>query len=277
MSFYTPFSFQNAAVGGFPVSDADAQAYINKIVDVGGTMTQAVANTVNTLFTNLKSDGLYTQTKALYPMVGGIAAAHALNAKSVNDADTTVTWLGIMSGSTGHSSAGCLPDGTANCYGSIARTPTELFNSATDYSIGLYQSAYTANNGFAIGVISGATFTNPRFQINVPFDGTNNYLGLGGSVLAGPISLTPTGLFFGSRTSATSLTLYKNGSFQTSDANSVSNIQTSDIQFFGLGGNANKHIGTVSFIILADGFDSTESSNLYNSIQTFQTSLGRQV
>jgi hypothetical protein len=277
MGIYVPFAFQNAAVGGFPVSDADAQAYIDKVVAVGGTMTQSIANAVNTLFTGLKADGLYTQTKALYPMVGATPASHALNAKSVNDADTTVTWLGRMNTAAGHSSAGCLPNATSLCYGQIARTPTELFNSATDYSMGVYQSSFTANSGFMIGPLNAATFTNPRFQLNIPLDGTNNYLGMGGPNFIGPISSTPTGFFFGSRSSATSLTFYKNGSSIGTNATSVSNIQNQDIQFFGANGSANMVIGTVSFIILADGFDGTESSNLNTRIQTFQTSLSRNV
>jgi len=274
MGIHAPFAFQNPT---FPVSDPDAQIYIDKVVQVGGVMTQTIANAVNTLFVDLKADGIYTQIKALYPMVGATPASHALNAKNVSDANTTITWYARMKTSAGHSSAGCLPDGSGDCYGGIARSPTELFNSLSDYSIGAYQSAYTANSGFLIGLLNNATFTNPRFQLNLPFDATNVYSGLGGATLVGPINTTPTGFFLASRTADNLHTLYKNGSSIGTNTPTVTNIQTEDIQLFGLNTNANLHIGTVSFIIFANGLDSTESSDLDTAVQSFPTSLGRDV
>jgi hypothetical protein len=280
MGIYAPFAFQNS--GGFIVSDADAQTYINKVVEVGGTMTQAIANAVNTLFTSMKSDGLYTQTKLLYPMVGATPASHALNAKSVNEANKTITWYGRMDTSAGHSSAGCLPDGSSNCYGGIARSPSELIDNINDgYAVGAYQSAFTANSGFLIGVQNNATFTNPRYQLNLPFDSNNVYCGLGGAgpTIIGPTSTTATGFFLGSRNSATSLVLYKNGSSIATSASSITlaNVQTEDIELFGLNGNGDLHIGTVSFVIMINALDATESSNLNTAVQAFQTSLGRNV
>ena len=60
-------------------NDADAQAYFDRVTAAGGTLSATEQNAVNTLTVNLKSNGLWTLLKAIYPMVGASAAACAQN------------------------------------------------------------------------------------------------------------------------------------------------------------------------------------------------------
>ena len=72
----------NRQVGAQIVSDADAQAYINRVYTAGGTLTNTEANAVNQLTIDMKAAGVWTAMKAVYPMVGSSAAACAQNLKS---------------------------------------------------------------------------------------------------------------------------------------------------------------------------------------------------
>jgi hypothetical protein len=73
--FNTPFTFM-AAAGG----DADATAYLAAVVAAGGTVTPTITTATNTLFTDLKAEGIYSDLKAMYPVVGATAASFAINA-----------------------------------------------------------------------------------------------------------------------------------------------------------------------------------------------------
>jgi hypothetical protein len=77
--FNTPFTFLKATAAG---GDADATAYLAAVVAAGGTVDATITTATNTLFTSLKSAGLYTKVKAMYPIVGGVAAAHAVEGKN---------------------------------------------------------------------------------------------------------------------------------------------------------------------------------------------------
>jgi hypothetical protein len=92
------------------------------------------------------------------------------------------------------------------------------------------------------------------------------------------ISGTTNGYVLGSTTSSTSRKLYKNGStvaqLVSPSANFLPNF---DMCIFGsnpFGIFSNNNLALVSF---GDGLNDTETANLYTTIQTFQTSLGRSV
>ena len=65
--------------GGF---DADAQAFFDRVTTAGGTLTTTEKNATNQLVLDMKSYGIWTAMRAVYPMVGASAAACAQNLKS---------------------------------------------------------------------------------------------------------------------------------------------------------------------------------------------------
>ena len=70
-----------ASAGGF---DADAQAFFDRITTSGGTLTTTEQNATNQLVLDMKSAGIWSAMKAIYPMVGASAAACAQNLKSAS-------------------------------------------------------------------------------------------------------------------------------------------------------------------------------------------------
>ena len=102
--------------------DADAQAFIA----AAGITNLTQASAVNTLVNDLKTYGLWTKMKALYPMVGGTATSHKFNLKDPRDLDAAFRLT--FSGGWTHSSTGALPNGTTG----YAET---YFNPTTGYSV----------------------------------------------------------------------------------------------------------------------------------------------
>jgi hypothetical protein len=83
------------------VSDANAQAFINR-ADISNT-TQATA--INNLVVGMKADGIWGKMGILYPFVGGTAASHSYNL--IDPANYTLTFYGGWI----HSSTGAKPNG----------------------------------------------------------------------------------------------------------------------------------------------------------------------
>jgi hypothetical protein len=60
------------------VSDADAQAWVNRVYAAGSTVSQPVANAVNTFVTGCKSDGIWDAMKSVVILAGADTLAGAL-------------------------------------------------------------------------------------------------------------------------------------------------------------------------------------------------------
>jgi len=58
--------------------DPDAAAYLADVVASGGTTNPTIESAVDTLFTSLKSAGLYSKMIGMYPFVGAAAGCHAI-------------------------------------------------------------------------------------------------------------------------------------------------------------------------------------------------------
>ena len=110
---------QSSGGGGI---DADAQAFITAASITDNTQNSAI----NTLVTQLKTYGIWTKLKAVYPFVGGTASAHKFNLKDPRDLD--VAYRLTFGGGWTHSSTGAQPNGT-NGYANtffIPNTQTQI-------------------------------------------------------------------------------------------------------------------------------------------------------
>jgi hypothetical protein len=93
--------------------DADATAFIT----AAGITNLTQASAINTLVNDLKTYGLWTKMKALYPFVGGTATSHKFNLKDPRDLDAAFRL--VFTGGWTHTSTGAKPNGTtgyANTY-----------------------------------------------------------------------------------------------------------------------------------------------------------------
>jgi hypothetical protein len=269
---FTPFAFVKSAAAAS--LDPNAQAYLDQVIAVGGTVTSTIETAVNTLFVALKdTSSLYTNTLAMYPIVGGTADAHFVEGKQPTSANLTIGWTGSAAI---HNSNGITVSGSSVGYGHINTAYNSLFTSVGDCGMGAYQRTVTANNGFLIGKVAN-TVTNPRMQLNAPFDSVN--YGVLGDV-SNAVTYTdsnPKGFSFVTRTSTSNQEIYLNGVSQNTNTNTTATgLPTETIELFGADGNINKCITNTNFFIFTKGLSDTQVSDLNTIITNFQTSLSRQ-
>ena len=241
------------------VSDADAQAFIY----AANIQNSTQANAVNTLVTSMKTAGVWTKMKAVYPMVGGSAASHKFNLKDPRDLDAAFR---LTFGGTGwvHSSTGAKGNGTSD----YANT---FFNPSVSSNINSSHISYyarTGSNTNSVWVGSGyAGFLQS-------FGGT-----MYGSLSTGGWMASASSNYqfaMVNRTSSNYMELRKLGVSVTSSSNLAVGYDNSIYRLNSFG-NAYYSPSECAFASIGDGLTNAEATSLYTAVQAFQTSLGRQV
>jgi hypothetical protein len=274
--FSTPFTFLSAPVGGG--FDPDAQAYIDAVISAGGTLSGGNQNAINTLYEDLKTEGLYSSVKYMYPFMGGIKEAHAICGINPSNSDYLISWFDYLTNSAAHTSAG-LNTVSGNGYGFIAKTINNIFSSGDSQTLGVYIStATTNNNAFTIGK-SASALGLPRWQFNIPFDSNNVYSALGdANFVIYDNTAAPVGRWYTSRTSSTLITTYKNGlSVATDTVTNTSGLTTASPCFCAaIETNPGYYFtGVMGFTFAADGLTSGQISDLDSILSSFLTSISR--
>lgn len=270
--------------GALPM-DTDAQAFITAASITDSTQQSAI----NTLVTDLKTYGIWTKMKALYPFVGGTAFSHKFNLKDPRDLDVAFR-LQFFNGWT-HSSTGSKPngvDGYANTFLIPGNNyPISQYNAHISlYSRTNIEAPTTNWLSGSIGVDDGYN-SNAYFILTINSKNTRavqgRTFGDQWASYAGPLDSSQ-GLFMINKQSNTSLKLVKNTTLIASN-NTLSTAQYRPNQNFYIGAvngsqsysglnYDNKEYG---FITIGDGLTDVQATNFYSAIQTFQTTLGRQV
>ena len=262
---------------GLPaVVDVDALAFIV----AAGITNQTQINAINKLVLDLKAFGLWTKMKAIYPFVGGTAATHKWNLKDPTDLDAAFRL--VFNGGWTHSANGALPNGT-NAYADTFLIPsTTLTNNNTHLSF-YSRTSTIINNQRDIAVYYNgnqpamALGTNTGIYLSDSYSFSTNRIT--GSIV------NASAFFIGTRISNIIHKLYRNG-IQLGVTDTSSNSLTLPNQRIYIGAAnisptaplvglySNKQ---VAFASIGDGLTDTEAANLYTIVQTFQTTLGRQV
>lgn len=265
-----------------PTGDPDAQAYLAAVVATGGTVTSDITTAVETLFTQLKSNGLYSKLDILMPMVGGVKSSILINAKTPTNNLYKWTEFGAaltynVSGVTGNSTGALKSNFTLGDLSNIVWTSAHFgvyYNKLSTEGTGPYF------NGFLNTDQAPYTYFNTAAWVG------NLYGGMFGQIELNGIPYTPQkGWFMRNRTSSSSMYQYLNNADQgssTSTTNQLAADLTRPIALFALGWSSqpnglyaeggNAGICTVT---LGSGLDSTERANLNTIITNFNTTLGR--
>jgi len=245
-------------------ADADANAFLT----AAGITNPTISGAICTLVTTLKSQGIWSKLDAIYPMVGGTATTHKFNLK--NPADTNAAYRLSFVGGWTHSANGALPNGT-NAYADTFWISTQQ-NSA---SLSFYSRSNTTGLFHEYGSgVGPLTYLLLRFNnliyatVNASSDNT-------------VANTDSRGFYMISRTASNAVKVYKNASTVITASTASSGIPLYDMiicawrQFPGtIIRYSNRQC---AFATLGTGLNDTEYANLYTAIQTFQTTLGRQV
>jgi hypothetical protein len=257
-------------VGGFtPISgggefDPDAQAFFDRVTTAGGTLTTTEKNATNQLVLDMKSAGIWSSMKAIYPMVGASAAACAQNLKSSSFTGTfTSGWTFASTGVTGN--------GTSTYFDTT-------FNPNVDASLG----------GFSFGGYLRLNLSSPT-QVDGVFDSSfaqHNFID--GNMFSGGIgeiisyTANPSQrMFVHRRTSASFAQSYRDSTSLGTATSTASGLP-----------NANYYIGArnqgggvqvlytsqqYAFYFLGLDLSNQNALDLTTAVNTFQTTLSRNV
>ena len=258
--------------------DADAQVFFNRVTSAGGTLSATEQSAITTLVTSLKSAGIWTLMKAIYPMVGSSAAACAQNLKSSS-------YTGTFSSGWTFASTGVTPNGTNAFMNTGLNISTELIQSNSHASF--YSRTANDITGYPtpLGAYGNISYTQAiEVFIKRPTPGDKGGGAIGDFNLSIiDIAETDARKFaIISRTSATSLKYYTTGILR---ATNTSNDTTSFGSVLAYIGAANLSTGTAvnysqlecAFASIGNGLTDIQASDFYTAVQTFQTTLGRQV
>jgi hypothetical protein len=256
----------------FSSLDPDAQAFITAAAITNPTQQTAI----NTLVVSLKGYGLWTKMKAIYPFVGGTATTHKFNLK--NPLDTDAAFRLVFNGGWTHSSNGAQPNGT-NAWANTHLNPNSILSLTSAHMAFYSRSNVAASTAIEMGVYSLAP--NYFFHLHSRYTGDINFSLINVNVATSYPNNSSLGLFVATRTGATSNQAFRNNSSLGTNTNAVSGVANTFFIVLGAG-NINGVITNYSnkqcaFSSIGDGLSPTDTANFYTAVQTFNTTLGRQV
>jgi hypothetical protein len=258
------------AITAAPAFDPDAQAFITAAA-ITNTTEQ---NAIDALVIGLKTDLLWTKMLAVYPFVGGTATTCKYNLKNPLDTDAAFR-LNFVGGWT-FSNNGIQPNG-ANTYANTFLAPSTYWT-LNDGSVSAY-SRTNFNESKVLYGSKGPTFSSAVYPI---FNTTNANI-FHNTVSSVTISPTPTTTavnLISSRINPNELIVAVNGT-ATPYANTP--VALSPVSIYLSARNNNNASNDLhssrelAFAHIGTGLTQAECILLYNRIQTFQTTLGRQV
>jgi hypothetical protein len=268
-----PFGFIGGSKFG---TTPEAQAYLSAVLEAGGTLDWDQIDAVNDFFVSSLATGLYNTIYAMYPIIGGTAASHAINAKNPGTLPMTFTdsWTHNALGARG-----------AGGYAEFPFSSEDIdINNNGNLAIGLYVNAQA--NGVDVGYDLCASDSNNAQQnfIITEFDGGNiAYVTLSGGY-SNTISQggNPIGMWYATRNSANSGTvLYRNASSTPSGTFTETYYRCETNYFLAtevvLGAPTSaRNTKRYSFILfLKSSLESNQQAEITQPIIDLQTALGR--
>jgi hypothetical protein len=257
-------------------TDADAQAFITAAVITDPTQITAI----NNLVVGLKTDGIWTKMKAIYPFVGGTATTHKYNLKDPRDLDAAFRL--VFNGGWTHSSTGATPNGTNGYADTKLICQTSMFGK--DYNFGYYSRTDSdgvladIGNFYTVGTSSSSLSALTRLGNTLYLDSPNE------SLRVTAVNNNSLGYYISNNATSIGRNVFKNNSkiINTAFSNNDFPIQVNPNIALSA-----SHIGNIqggrfsnrqlAFANFGSALTDTEVTALNSRIITFQTALSRQV
>jgi hypothetical protein len=251
------------ASSGGVAYDADAQAFFDRVTVAGGSLSLTEMNATNQLVLGLKANSLWTPMKAIYPMVGASAAACAQNLKSAS-------FTGTFSSGWTFASTGVTGNGSSSYFDTT-------FNPAVNASVSSFSfGGYLRLNLSAPVQVDGISITNFA-QHN--FVSANMFSGDIGNIIIYTGNPSQR-MFVHRRTSSSFSESYRDSTSLGTNTSTASGLPNGNFYV----GARNDGGSTVlytsqqyAFYFFSDGLTNQNALDLTTAVNTFQTTLGRNV
>jgi hypothetical protein len=254
-------------IGSGSAFDIDALLFFNRVTSAGGSLSLIERQAVNQLVVDLKSAGIWSSMKAIYPMVGASAAACAQNLKSSS-------FTGSFSTGWTFSSTGVTPNGVS-AYMDTTLVPSANL-SITSGHFSFYSRTSTLDlPEYDLGSQDGGGAPN---ALIIKYSNSSFYAAYG-SYNATYTNSNSQGFYVVNRNSATDTTGFKNNSKVITQSQTAA-LSTASLYIGGYNNNGSMiqpSTKQCAFSSIGDGLTDTQASNFYTAVQAFQTTLSRQV
>lgn len=253
---------QLGTIGSVSVGfDIDAIAFFDRVTTAGGILSTLEKDAINQLVLDMKFYSIWSNMKAIYPMVGASSAACAQNLKSSS-------FTGTFNGGWTFASTGVKGNGINSEF--VSNFSLNNFSSKLSVAFGMYSRTNISGAGVGMTAKNNVEFYSNYTLFNQNysylFDSNNNsttissYLGLNSH----------------SRTSSSQKFLQKRTSITSFTSNVNATDLDSSIVIFsktGQGFDSNEY----ALYYISDGLTDTQLLNFNNIVNTFQTTLNRNV
>ena len=254
--------------------DADAAAFFSRVYTAGGALSYTEVSATETLVADMKSAGIWTAMRAVYPMIGASAAACAQNLKSSS-------FTGTFTSGWTFASTGVTPNGTS-AYMDTGFNPVTQSSSQTSFYMSVYIRT-NSNAGFPYDIGNATDWnTGVKFTgIITRYNTNTRYIAVCDPYSTGNSETDSRGFYSGGTNGSSAQILYKNGSNVLSGTSLQQGFQSNNLYISAVnssvGGAAGFSAKQNAFASISDGLSPTQNSNLYTAVQAFQTTLSRQV
>jgi len=259
---------QLGLIGSFTNIDPDAQAFFDRVTTNGGTLSVTEQLAVNTLVFDMKTDGIWSAMKAIYPMVGASAAACAQNLKSSS-------FTGTFSTGWTFASTGVTPNGTSAYMNTGFNTNTN--QTVNNFSMSAYLRTTTMGAYTDMGNADASYLPLTFIETNAT---TRRFFSYDFNLVS--VSTTDASGMWGTSRSGTSawITFQRNTAVAQTSTNTQTTLPNYNVYLGGAnvaGALIEPSPRQIAFAHLGDSLTSTQYNNFYTVVQAFQTTLSRQV
>jgi hypothetical protein len=253
--------------------DADAQAFFDRVTTAGGSLSLTEKNAVNTLVIKMKTDGIWTKMKAIYPMVGASAAACAQNLKSSS-------FTGTFSSGWTFASTGVKPNGTSAHMDTALNSSTNLTKTTAHLSVYARNNINTGQPYDLANADNAGMTTNPTY-LQTRYNNNMSYFGIADPLYTTALaSLDSRGFWNVATNGSSTQTVYRNGTLWTTGIGTSGNLANNNLYLGAANANGSAAFFSnkeYAFCTIGDGLSTTNMANFYTAVQAFQTTLSRQV
>jgi len=250
--------------------------------NAGYSMSVNEIDAVNNMVQALVANGIFSKMNALYPIIGGTAAAHKFNLIDPRDANAAYR-LSFLGGGWTHSANGATPNGTTSYADTFLNPNSDLTLSSNHLS---YYSRTASNISivYDCGSAGNAGAATNMFSLYMrrTFDNTSGF-DSGNSTPSRAFTNTipsSSGFFIGSKTSNSDRRLFYNGVLRaTNTAFDTTTLSTRTVYIGAINSGLPIYYGNrqCAFFSIGSGLTEVEAKTLSTIVQAFQTKLGRQV
>lgn len=271
----TPMDYSGIKLGDTNISTLfrgillpETQAFINAT----GITNPVQINAINDLIIGMQQYNIWGKMYAVYPFVGGTATTHKYNL--MNPQDTNAAFRLEFNGGWTHNSNGITANGTLFTY---ATTHFSSANNASLFFVNSSLGVYVRNNtstGYDMGAYDVGTYqlglisryTDGKFYAGLPLNSTNTVT-----------TASSVGLSAASRL-GNNIKGYRNNSTILNLTNDMLEVVVNVFRIGSTYGDDNSSSNrNYAFAFIGQGLTESEMNSYYNVIQSYQTSLGRQV